>query len=183
MSKEIQVPMPGVGWSYGMEPGRAYTTKEYLSLIEPRYNAYKEQIRRCISGLTAYAAQHAANHQDAQLPMLRGLIMEMALYWNLDGGLDKASDERMKRQYGGAFDRAVAEARQSSQFSQLTDQARQDVLTGLEVHVQELSDNAGPEAWIQKNDKFAQQLRAEWQMGLEPEQQGVLTITMGGMSL
>lgn len=164
-----------------MEPGRGYTTTEYLSLIGPRYNAYEEQIRRCISGLTAYAAQQAANRQDAQLPMLRGLIMEMALYWNLDGGLDKASDKRMERRYGGGFDRAVAEARQSSQSPELTDQAKQDILVGLEVHVQELSDNGGPADWIQKNNKLAQQFQAEWQMGLEPEQQDVLTTTMGGM--
>ncbi len=73
--------------------------------------------------------------------MLRDLVMELACFWNLDGGLDKASDERMEQQYGGGFDQAVSEARQSGQVPEFTDQAKWDVLTGLEVYMQEMTLN------------------------------------------
>jgi len=174
--------MPRAGWNCELRGGRSYPVDEYLALIEPRYRVYEEQIRRCISGLTTYAAQQAAAHQDVQLSMLRDLIMEMATYWSLDGALDKASDERMERQYGGSFDQAVLNARQSGQPPALTDQEKQDILTGLEVHAQEVSNDEGLDSCIQQNRDLARQLRAEWQMEQAPAQQDVLTITMGGMA-
>ncbi len=182
MSEQIQVPMPRAGWNCELRGGRSYPIDEYLALIEPRYRVYEEQVRRCISGLTTYAAQQAAAHKDAQLPMLRDLVMELASFWNLDGDLDKDSDERMERQYGGGFDQAVLSARQSGQPPALTDQEKQDVLTGLEVHTQEMSNNGDDDRWIQRNSSLVQQLRDEWQMEQAPAQQDVLTITMGGMA-
>ena len=48
-----------------------YTLSEFGELIDPVYRVYGEQIRRCISGLTGYAAQCAAARQEEQLPKLR----------------------------------------------------------------------------------------------------------------
>ncbi len=141
MSDQIQVPMPLAGMASDFKGGKSYNIDEYIAQIEPRYHIYNEQISRCISGLTTYAAQQTAAHQDAQIPMLRDLVMELACFWNLDGGLDKASDERMEQQYGGNFDQAVSEARQSGQVPEFTDQAKRDVLTGLEVYMQEMTLN------------------------------------------
>jgi len=163
--------------------GKSYNNlSEYIAQIDPRYRAYHEQIKRCISGLTTYAAQHAAACQDDQIPMLRDLVMQMACFWNLDGGLDKASDDRMEQQYGGGFDRAVLEARQSGQSPEFTDQAKRDILTGLEVHIQELDFNEGLWDWLQSSRGLVQRLRGEWQMYPVEGEQDVLTITMGGMA-
>lgn len=179
-NKNIQIPMPREAFRqrYGAVPGQSYSINEYLELIEPTYQVYREQVRRCISGLTAYAAQQAAIHQDGQLPMLRGLVMEMACFWNLDGGMDRAADERMERKYGGGFDQAVSEARQSGQPPILADQVKQDILDGLEVHIQEMANSGDLEEWIERSDSLAQQLRSEWQMEPASSQQDMLTIMM-----
>ena len=176
-NEKIQIPMPEKAFRqrYGAVPGQSYSVSEFLELIEPTYQIYEKQISRCISGLTAYAAQQAAARQDEQLPMLRNLVMEMASFWNLDGGMDHAADDRMERRYGGGFDRTVSEARQSGQFPALSSQAKEDVLSGLEVHIQELSNNEGPDEWIEKSTSLARQLQSEWRMALAPSQQDTLT--------
>lgn len=179
-NEKIKIPMPREAFrqSYGAVPGQSYSVSEFLELIKPTYHVYEEQISRCISGLTAYAAQCAAAQQDGQLPMLRNLVMEMAFFWNLDGGMDRASDERMKQKHGGGFDRAVSEARQSGQSPAFSSQAKEDVLSGLEVHIQELSNNEGPDEWIEKSASLARQLQSEWRMELAPSQQNTLTLMM-----
>ncbi len=181
MSRQIQVPMPRAGWNCEIRGRGPCSLDEFGALIQPRYRIYTEQIRRCVSGLTVYAAQEAAAHRDSQLPMLRQIIIEMACYWTLDGHLDKDFEEQLELHYGGDFDRAVSEARQSGLVSELTDQAKQDVLTGLEVQIQELSNDDGLGLWIQHSSQLADQLQAEWRMELMPKQQDVLTITMEGI--
>ncbi len=182
MSDQIQVPMPRAGMASDFKGGKSYNIEEYIAQIEPRYRIYNEQISRCISGLTAYAAQQAASGQDVQIPMLRDLVMDLACFWNLDGGLDKASEKRMERQYGGSFDQAVSEARQSGQCPEFTDQAKRDVLTGLEVYMQEMTLDGDMGEWIQNTDELVQRLRSEWQMEPVEGEQNVLTFTMGGMA-
>lgn len=179
-NKNIQIPMPREAFRqrYGAVPGQSYSISEFLELIEPTYQVYQEQISRCISGLTDYAAQRAAARQDGQLPMLRNLVMEMACFWNLDGGMDRAADERMEQKYGSGFDRAVSEARQSGQSPALSSQAKEDVLSGLEVHIQEMSNNEGPDEWIEKSASLARQLQSEWRTELAPSQQDMLTLMM-----
>ena len=58
MNEPIQVPMPGVALPVLMKEGgkKEYNISELGELIDPVYRIYEEQIRRCISGLTAYAA-------------------------------------------------------------------------------------------------------------------------------
>ena len=68
MNEPIQVPMPGVALPVLMKEGgkKEYNISELGELIDPVYRIYEEQIRRCISGLTAYAAQCAAAHHEEQ---------------------------------------------------------------------------------------------------------------------
>ena len=180
MNKTTQVPMPRVGFECELKGHYPCSNSKTLELIWPRYCIYAEQVRRCISGLTVYAAQQAAAHQNVQFPLLRDAIDEMACYWDIDRYLDKTSDEIKKRMHD-SFDQVVSEARQSGLAPEFTDQAKQDILTGLEVHTQELANDDGLDSLIQHSDWLAQQLRTEWQMELTAEQQNVLTITMGGM--
>ena len=83
MSEPIQVPMPGVALPILMKQGgkTSYSLSEFGTLIDPVYDAYAEQIRRCISGLTAYAAQCAAARHEEQLPKLREHIVMMGGFW------------------------------------------------------------------------------------------------------
>ncbi len=74
MSEQIQVPMPRAGWNRELRGGRSYPIDEYLALIEPRYRVYEEQVRRCISGLTIYAAQQAAAQQDVLTITMGGMV-------------------------------------------------------------------------------------------------------------
>ncbi len=73
MSDQIQVPMPLAGMASDFKSGKSYNIDEYIAQIEPRYRIYNEQISRCISGLTAYAAQQAASGQWNRYSLRRSL--------------------------------------------------------------------------------------------------------------
>lgn len=183
MSEPIQVPMPGVALPILMEQGgkRQYTLSELGELTDPVYRVYNEQIRRCISGLTAYAAQCAAAYREEQLPKLRQHIVMMGGFWGT--GEDTSVDpyKVAERNYGRQFDAAIAEARQAGAAPPLTEQAMRDVLTGLEVHMQEMENSGDLDDLIAGCGLMARQLRTEWNMEPPASQQTVLT--MEGMGL
>lgn len=83
MNGPIQVPMPGAAIPALMkQDGKGtYSLSEFGELIEPVYRVYREQIRRCISGLTGYAAQCAAAQRGEQIPKLREHIVMMGGFW------------------------------------------------------------------------------------------------------
>ena len=176
MNEPIQVPMPGIALSVLMKKGgkKEYSLDELGPLIDPVYDVYTEQIRRCISGLTSYAAQCAAAHHEEQLPKLREHIVMMGGFWGAEEDVSVDS-------YGRSFDAAIAEARQNGFAPPLTEQAMRDVLTGLEVHIQEMDNSGGLEHLIAEYDLIAQQLRAEWK--IEPPASPQTVLTMEGMSL
>ena len=89
--------------------------------------------------------------------------------------------ETSERNYGRRFDAAIAEARQTGAAPPLTEQAMRDVLTGLEVHMQEMDNSGDLDDLIAEYDLMAQQLRAEWRIEPPASQQTVLT--MEGMGL
>ena len=183
MGEPIQVPMPGAALPILMEQGgkTSYSLSELGALIDPVYDVYSEQIRRCISGLTAYAAQCAAAHHEEQIPKLREHVVMMGGFWGTaeDPSVDlyKISEE----EYGRSFDEAIAEARRTGAAPPLTEQAMRDVLTGLEVHMQEMDNSGDLDDLIAECDLMAQQLRAEWK--IEPPTSQRTVLTMEGMSL
>ena len=63
----------------------------------------------------------------------------------------------------------------------MAEQAMRDVLTGLEVHMQEMDNSGDLDDLIAECDLMAQRLRAEWKIEPPASQQTVLT--MEGMSL
>ena len=95
--------------------GDWYTLDELQRILEPVYQEYETHVKSCISGLTQYAADLAARRQEGQLPQLRKLITDMAEFWNLEHDESKDAYLKNREKYGGAFDRAVAEARVSGQ--------------------------------------------------------------------
>lgn len=183
MNEPIQVPMPGIALSVLMKKGgkKEYSLDELGPLIDPVYDVYTEQIRRCISGLTSYAAQCAAAHHEEQLPKLREHIVMMGGFWGAEEDVSVDSYEVSEQKYGRSFDAAIAEARQNGFAPPLTEQAMRDVLTGLEVHIQEMDNSGGLEHLIAEYDLIAQQLRAEWK--IEPPASLQTVLTMEGMSL
>lgn len=183
MNEPIQVPMPGVALPTLIKEGgkREYNLGELGKLIDPVYRVYDEQIRRCISGLTTYAAQCAAVCHEEQLPQLRRHIVMMGGFWGTVEDTSADPYEISERNYGRQFDAAIAEARQTGAAPTLTEQAMGDVLTGLEVHMQEMDNSGDLDDLIAECGLMAQQLRAEWHMEPPASQQTVLT--MEGMSL
>lgn len=183
MNEPIQVPMPGTALSVLMKAGgkKEYSLSEFGDLIAPVYQVYEEQIRRCVSGLTSYAAQCAAAHREEQLPKLRQYAVMMAGFWGVEDDPSVNPYETAEQTVGRSFDAAIAEAQQTGAAPPLTEQAMRDVLTGLEVHMQEMDNSGGLEHLIAEYDQMSQQLRAEWKMGPPEPQQTVLT--MEGMSL
>lgn len=181
MSSPIQVPMPQEAhrqW-FRSGPGRSYNLTELGELIGPTYRIYEEQIRRCVSGLTKYAALCTAeSRQDIYVPRLRELILEMASFWGLDGGLDKGVPARLEQRYGVTFDRAVAAARQSGAAPALTDQEKADILNGLEVHAQDMANTGDMEKWVAECRTMMVNMRDEWQMELDVPPQSTLTMEM-----
>ena len=160
MNELIQVPMPGAALPILMRQGGKdkYTLSELGELIDPVYRVYGEQIRRCISGLTAYAAQCAAARHEEQLPKLRERIVMMGGFWGVEEDVSVDPYEVSERNYGRPFDEAIAEARQTGAAPPLTEQAMRDVLTGLEVHMQEMDNSGDLDDLIAEYDLMAQQL-------------------------
>lgn len=183
MSEPIQVPMPGAALPVLMKQGgkKECSLSEFGALIDPVYRVYSEQISRCISGLTSYAAQCAAAHHEEQLPDLRWYTLMMASFWSMEKDPSVNTDVLAEQEVGRPFDAAVVEARRTGDAPPLTEQAKKDILTGLEVHAQEMDNSGGLEWLIAEYDRLAQQLQAEWKMELPEPQQTVLT--MEGMSL
>ena len=183
MNEPIRVPMPGVALPILMKQGgkKEYGLSELGELIDPVYRVYDEQIRRCISGLTTYAAQCAAAGHEEQLPQLRRHIVMMGSFWGVEKDTSADPYEISERNHGRQFDAAIAEARQTGAAPTLTEQDKRDVLTGLEVHMQEMDNSGDLDDLIAECGLMAQQLRAEWRMEPPVSQQTVLT--MEGMSL
>lgn len=183
MSEPIQVPMPGVALPILMKQSgkKAYNLSELEELTGPVYRVYTEQIRRCISSLTAYAAQCAAAHHEEQLPKLREHIVMMGGFWGTEEDVSVDPYEVSERKYGRSFDAAIAEARQNGSAPPLTEQAMRDVLTGLEVHMQEMDNSGDLDNLIDECDQLSRQLRVEWKITPPESQQTVLT--MEGMIL
>lgn len=158
--------------------GKSYTLNEYLSLTEPQYRENKAAIQKCITGLTGYAAQLAAQHQEEQLPQLRRLCVEMAEFWGLTDDDTPKGYQKMAEQYGGAFDRAASAARESGQAPEMSDQTKKEVLDGLELYAQEMTANGDLEPWVIECDLLAEQLQVEWQAEAAPQQDSAPQIDM-----
>ena len=176
-SKNARTAQPGAG--------RAYTVGELLKAIEPQYQMYKLTMRQCIAGLTAHAAQHTAQGQEEENPRFRRLCIEMAEFWGLTEDDTPKGYREMAEQIGSAFDHAVSAARDSGQAPMTSDQARQDILDGLELYAREMEACGDMGQWIKECEDLSEQLKVEWQTGVPPDQvRGEETnMRMGGMEL
>ena len=136
--------------------GRAYTVDELLKAIEPQYQMYKLTMRQCIAGLSAHAEDDTPKGY-----------------------------REMAEQIGSAFDHAVSAARDSGQAPMSGDQARQDILDGLELYAQEMVACGDMAPWVKECEDLSEQLKVEWQTGVPPDQVcGEKTnMGMGGMEL
>ncbi len=164
------------------EKGGTYTLGQLSALMKPQHDENKNTIHHCIIGLMGYAAQLAARNQEEQIPQLRRLCIEMAEFWDLsDADIPKGFQETEER-YGGAFDLAVSSAKASGRAPMMNDQARRDILDGLELYAQEMADCGDMGRWIKECEDLSEQLQAEWQAGPPPNQEET-EIKMGGMEL
>ena len=149
---------------------KGYTIDELLAEMEPQYRVYRNTIRDCISGLTGHAARLAAEGEEGQLPTLRRMIGDMSDFWGLAEDTTPKACQETREQYESAFDQAVSAARDSGSAPELSEQARADILAGLELHAPEMSATGDMEKWIDECDSLAAQLRTEW--GMETPQTG-----------
>ena len=131
-------------------------------MLEPVYRDYEARIQRCVSGLTQYAAGLAATGEEARLPELRQLIVEMAGFWNLEHYESKDAFQNQRAKDGDAFDRAVAEAKVSGRTPALSREVQEDVFSGLELYAKEMTDSGGMERWVLQCETLAEQLQEEW---------------------
>lgn len=148
--------------------GDWYPLDELQRILEPVYQEYETLVKSCISGLTQYAAGLAARRQEGQLPQLpqlpqlRKLITDMAEFWNLEHDESKDAYLKNREKYGGAFDRAVAEARVSGQAPALSSEAQDGILSGLRIYAKEMADSGDMEPWVRQCEALAEQLQEEW---------------------
>ena len=114
MNEPIQVPMPGVALPVLMKEGgkKEYNISELGELIDPVYRIYEEQIRRCITGLTGYAAQCAAARHEEQIPKLREHIVMMGGFWGIEEDASIDPYEISEQKYRRPFDEAIPSLRQ-----------------------------------------------------------------------
>ena len=147
--------------------GRGYTIDKLLAEMEPRYNAYKKTMRECIAGLTDHAARLAAQGQEEQLPMLRRMIVDMTGFWELSETDTTEAFQETTDLYQDAFDRAVSAARDSGCAPELSEQAKADILTGLELYADEMENTGDLGRWVDECDALADQLRTKWGMKTE----------------
>lgn len=150
--------------------GRVYTLDELLKAIEPQYQMYKLTMRQCIAGLTAHAAQLTAQGQEEENPLFRRLCIEMAEFWGLTEDDTPKGYRETAEQIGSAFDNAVSAARDSGQAPKMRDQARQDILDGLELYAREMEACGDMGQWIKECEDLSKQLKTEWKTGVPPDQ-------------
>ncbi len=114
MNDPIQVPMPGTALPILMKQGGKgkYSLSELQELIDPVYRVYEEQIRRCITGLTGYAAQCAAARHEEQIPKLREHIVMMGGFWGIEEDASVDPYEISEQKYRRPFDEAIPSLRQ-----------------------------------------------------------------------
>ncbi len=114
MNKPIQVPMPRTALPILMKQGGKgkYSLSELQELIDPVYRVYEEQIRRCITGLTGYAAQCAAARHEEQIPKLREHIVMMGGFWGIEEDASIDPYEISEQKYRHPFDEAIPSLRQ-----------------------------------------------------------------------
>lgn len=84
----------------------------------------------------------------------------------------------MTPRYTDAFDHAVSEAKASGCVPEITEQARENILAGLELYAQEMSANGDMEQWVIECDLLAEQLQVEWQTEAAAEQSSAPRIDM-----
>ena len=153
------------------ENTRSYTVDELLAQMEPQYQAYKNTMRQCIAGLTEHAARLAAQGQEEQLPTFRRLLTDMAEFWGLAEDDTPKGYREMVEQIGSTFDQAVSAARDSGGAPELSEQTRQNILSGLELYAQEMRANDEElEQWAAECDSLAGGLKKQWypaQPGME----------------
>ena len=138
------------------ENTRGYTVDELLAQMEPQYQAYKNTMRQCIAGLTEHAARLAAQGQEEQLPTFRRLLTDMAEFWGLAEDDTPKGYREMVEQIGSTFDQAVSAARDSGGAPELSEQTRQNILSGLELYAQEMRANDEElEQWAAECDSLA----------------------------
>ena len=102
------------------EAAKAYTLDEVQEMIEPQSQRDKNTMRQCIAGLTEFAARLAVQGREDQFPRLRQLCVEMAMFWDLIDGETVARFPEVEACFGGAFDSAVAAARDSDRAPELS---------------------------------------------------------------
>ena len=167
-----------------VQPGREkiYTLDELLKVMEPQYQVYKFTMRQCIAGLTEHAARLAAQGQEESLPRLRQLCIEMAEFWGLTEDDTPKGYQEMADHFGSTFDSTVSATRDSGQVPELSAQAKQNILDGLELYAQEMRLNDGElEVWAVECDILAEDLEEQWQ--LETAAAGQTAPQMNGMNL
>ncbi|WP_300756176.1 hypothetical protein [uncultured Oscillibacter sp.] len=146
---------------------RRYTVDQLLAQMEPQYQVYKNMMRQCIAGLTEHAVQLAVQGREDDLPRLRQLCVEMAEFWVLTEDDTPKGFREMAEKCGSAFDRAVSSARDAGRAPAMSEQTRQNVLSGLELYAQEMRANDEElEDWALECDILAEDLEERWR--LEP---------------
>lgn len=154
---------------------KMYTLDEALAMMEPIYAEYKITVKKCISGLTDYAAGLASTGQTAPIPGLRQYILEMASFWGLNDDVSKEGYDRLMQEYGGAFDQAVARGKASPHYPALSEQAKADIVAGLQLYAKEMAESGGLEKYVEECHTLEAELKTQW---AEQPTQGM---TMGGM--
>lgn len=124
----------------------------YYKKMEKMTQLRQAVIRKCLQGLTAYAARLAAEGQTD--PRLRELVSELPEFWGIEADMN----------YLSAFDKAVSEAGHSGQAPALEGPAQEAVLAGLNLYAAELREASRElEPWARGCEVLAGELRKRWQ--------------------
>lgn len=164
------------------ETKKFYTLDEVQEMIEPQSQRDKNTMRQCIAGLTEFAARLAVQGREDQFPRLRQLCVEMAMFWDLIDGETVARFPEVEERFGGAFDSAVAAARESDRAPELSAQTKQNIFDGLELYAEELRNNDEElEDWAVECEILAEDLEEQWKLETAAAEQ--TSPQMDGMSL
>lgn len=142
---------------------------ELAARMEPKFQEQKETMRRCIAGLTEYAAQLTAQGQEGQIPRLRQLCIEMAEFWGLAEEDTPEGFRKMAGRIGGDLDRTVSGAREFGHAPGPDGQAKTDILAGLELYAREMALHDDHGQWIAECEGLSARLRTEWGADDAPE--------------
>ncbi len=123
-----------------------------------------------ISGLNQHAASLATQGKTKNLPVLRGLLIDMCWIWEGYGPISGTEMpwEEFLTQYMGSFDQAAEQARHTGNAPGIAPETKEQIFDRIGIHMRELTESCDNREQVRQRMTLAEQMNDEWSRPREP---------------